>query len=110
LVSKGIKAWHLHYNQEDVWFVPPDEHVLMGLFDLRENSRTKNQSMRIVLGNHKSQLIVIPRGVAHGYANLGERSATIIYFMNQQFDIASPDEHRLPWDFLGKDFWEIKKG
>ena len=37
LVLPGaIKAFHLHYNQEDVWFVPPTDRLLVGLIDCRK--------------------------------------------------------------------------
>lgn len=106
----GIKAWHLHLNQEDIWFIPPDNHLLVGLVDCRKNSSTNGKTMRIVMGNHKSQLLLIPRGVAHGCANISGESTTMIYFANQQFNNTTPDEYRLSWDFLGTEFWSIKKG
>jgi hypothetical protein len=34
----------------------------------------------------------------------------MIYFVNQCFDATNPDERRLPWNALGDDFWDIKKG
>jgi dTDP-4-dehydrorhamnose 3,5-epimerase len=105
-----IKAFHLHYNQEDVWFVPPGDRMLVGLFDLREHSPTAQVSMRFMLGGAKAQLLYIPRGVAHGAANLGTAPATIVYFVNQQFNLADPDERRVPWDILGADFWEPTPG
>lgn len=105
-----IKAFHLHYNQEDVWFVQPDDRLLIGLFDARKDSPTYNKSMRLVMGAGKAQCLYIPRGVAHGMANAWQRTVNMIYFVNQCFDPESPDEHRLPWDILGEDFWEIRKG
>ncbi|MBX9687703.1 MAG: dTDP-4-dehydrorhamnose 3,5-epimerase family protein [Candidatus Obscuribacterales bacterium] len=105
-----IKAFHLHYNQEDVWFVMPYDRLLIGLFDARENSPTYKQSMRFVMGAGRAQILYLPRGVAHGLANPWTQTANMIYFVNQQFDAAEPDEQRLPWDILGPDFWEIKKG
>lgn len=111
LVLPGaVKAFHLHFNQEDVWFVPPTDRILVGLIDARKDSPTYNVSMRFVLGGGKSNLLYIPRGVAHGGANVGTSSATIFYFVNQQFDLADPDERRLPWDVLGEDFWQIAPG
>jgi dTDP-4-dehydrorhamnose 3,5-epimerase len=109
LLPSAIKGWHLHYNQEDIWFVFPDSHLLVGLWDLREDSPTKNQTMRITLGGGKSQLLYIPRGVAHGTVNLSSRNADLIYFINQQFSLDQPDEHRIPWDTLGEDFWTYTK-
>ena len=111
LVLPGaVKAFHLHYNQEDVWFIPPTDRLVIGLIDARKDSPTYNNSMRFVLGAGKAQLLYIPRGVGHGGANLGTEPATILYFVNQQFNLENPDEHRLPWDMLGKDFWQISQG
>lgn len=110
ITPHGIKGWHIHYNQEDLWFIPPDEQLLIGLVDLREGSKTKDKIMRITAGNHRAMLILIPKGVAHGYTNLSNTPSSILYLTNQQFDINNPDEYRLPWDFFGKDFWEVQKG
>lgn len=105
-----IKAWHLHLSQEDLWYISPNQTVLVGLYDLRKDSPTAKISMRFVLGGGKSQLLYIPRGVAHGYANLTNQSISIIYLVNQKFNPDSPDENRLPWDMLGKDFWKMTPG
>ena len=111
LVLPGaIKAFHLHYNQEDVWFVPPTDRLLIGLIDARKDSATYNTSMRFVMGGGKTQLLYIPRGVGHGGANIGTLPATILYYVNQHFDLNDADERRLPWDVLGADFWEMTKG
>jgi dTDP-4-dehydrorhamnose 3,5-epimerase len=105
-----IKAFHLHFNQEDVWFIMPYDRLLIGLFDCRKDSPTYNQQMRFVLGAGKATALYIPRGVAHGLANLWQKPANMIYLVNQCFDPNQPDEQRLPWDILGEDFWTIKKG
>ena len=106
----GIKAFHIHYNQDDVWFVPPTERLLVGLLDARKNSPTSGASMRLLLGGGVARLLFIPRGVAHGCANVGNTPNQLIYFVNQHFDPASPDEHRLPFDVLGADFWSMTPG
>lgn len=104
-----IKAFHLHYNQEDVWFIMPYDRLLIGLFDARKDSPTYNQTMRFVMGAGRAQALYIPRGVAHGLANVWQQPANMIYFVNQCFDAKDPDGETLP-DILGEDFWEIKKG
>ena len=111
LVLPGaIKAFHLHYNQEDVWFVPPTDRLLIGLIDARKDSPTYKQNMRFVMGGGKAQLLYIPRGVGHGCANVGTEPTTILYYVNQHFDINDPDERRLPWDILGQEFWQMTPG
>jgi dTDP-4-dehydrorhamnose 3,5-epimerase len=111
IVSPGaIKAFHLHYNQDDIWFVPPGDRMLVGLVDVRENSPTKGVQMRVVLGAGQTKLLFIPRGVAHGVVNQATAPGTIFYFVNQQFNLDDPDERRLPWDIVGADFWEMTPG
>lgn len=105
-----IKAFHLHFNQEDVWFVPPTDRLLVGLVDVRQGSPTYQQHMRLVLGGGQIRMLYIPRGVAHGAANLWTQPAQQIYFVNQHFSADQPDEHRLPYDIHGADFWTIKPG
>jgi dTDP-4-dehydrorhamnose 3,5-epimerase len=106
----AIKAWHLHYRQDDLWFVPPHTRLLIGLLDLREGSPSYEVSMRLALGVGKARLLFIPRGVAHGVANLAPVPGNLMYLTTQTFDPADPDEHRLPFDLLGADFWAIRPG
>jgi len=106
----AIKAFHLHFNQEDVWFVPPSDRLLIGLLDVRADSPTYRQHMRFVLGGGQLRMVYIPRGVAHGAANPWQEVAQMFYFVNQQFSLQDPDERRLPWDACGADFWAIAKG
>ena len=110
ILPGAIKGWHIHFNQEDVWYVPPTDHMILGLWDLRNDSDTKDVKMRLVLGAGASKLVYIPRGVAHGVVNVGKKPGTIIYFVNQQFDPSDPDEKRLKWDAAGADFWVPEKG
>lgn len=110
MIPGSVKAWHIHFAQEDIWHILPSDKLLLGLWDIRKDSPTKHKSMRLALGGGKAHLIYIPRGVAHGAVNFSNKEGTILYFVNAQFDIANPDEHRLPWDALGKEFWELPKG
>src|SRR5690349_2834752 len=45
----SIKAYHLHFNQEDVWFVPPHERLLVVLSDQRKDSASAGVTMRFVM-------------------------------------------------------------
>ena len=112
IAPEVIKAFHLHKKQSDVWYIPPSDKILLYLADLREDSNTKNIGMRLVLGDGKSQLVLIPPGVAHGCKNISTSAAQIIYFNDYQFstELAECDEGRLPWNFFGEKIWEIEKG
>lgn len=110
LLPGTIKAFHLHFNQADAWFVSPRERLLVGLLDARKSSSTANKTMRFVLGAGVAQLLFIPAGVAHGAANVWDKPMTMTYFTDQKFDPKTPDERRLPFDLFGEDFWKLTKG
>ncbi len=106
----AIKAFHLHLKQEDIWFVPPTDKLVVGLVDLRKDSASYEVQQKVIMGSGRALLVYIPRGVAHGAANLSQKKAQIFYFVSQQFNPEDPDEKRLPWDLLGKTFWEKERG
>jgi dTDP-4-dehydrorhamnose 3,5-epimerase len=108
----AVKAFHLHARQTDVWYVPPSDRCLLVLIDVRAGSRTEGLSQRLVLGAGAACLVRIPPGVAHGVRNLGTATARLIYFVDVQFtpDPAGSDEHRLPWNYLGPEVWDVTRG
>lgn len=108
IVPGTKKSWHLHREQDEIWFVHPSCMAVVGLLDTRETS-SKDKVMRLTLGGGKTTLVYIPRGVAHGVSNPYHELATMTYFVNNHF--SSKDELRLPFGTgVSADFWEIKKG
>lgn len=105
----SVKAWHLHLVQDEIWYVPDESRLFAAFWDIRTNSPTKGTIMRIPMGAGSRRMIHIPHGVAHGSANFTTKTGVIIYFMNSQFDMQHPDEHRIPWDSLGKNFWQPER-
>jgi dTDP-4-dehydrorhamnose 3,5-epimerase len=112
LEAGAIKAFHLHREQTDVWFVPPGDKMLLVLLDVRAGSPTEKVARRLVLGDGASRLVRIPPGVAHGVRNLAATRGRIIYFVDVQFQAAATesDEGRLPWDFAGAGIWDVVRG
>ena len=104
-----VKGWHLHLKQNDLWYIMPSSHLLVGLWDVRKNSPTRNISMKLALGGGNSNLLFIPKGVAHGAANISGRKSEMFYFVDQQFNAENPDERRIPWNSLGEDFWKPQR-
>ena len=106
-----IKAFHVHRRQTDVWFVPPEDRVLLLLVDVREGTSSAGQRQRMILGDGRPALVRIPPGVAHGCRNIGPDVARIVYFTDLAFsaDPANCDEGRLPWDLVGAEVWETPR-
>lgn len=110
LAPQTVKAYHLHYLQDDMWYVPPTQRLLANLIDIRAGSPTERVHMRLTLGGGKNQLLRIPAGIAHGIANPYQHDMFMIYATSSQFDPVNPDEYRLPWDAFGEDIWQLTKG
>lgn len=107
----ALKAFHLHRRQTDIWYVPPDDKLLLVLVDVRAGSPTEGARRRLVLGDGRSRLVRIPPGVAHGCKNVGAARGRIIYFTDTHFapEPEATDEGRLPWDFAGAEVWETAR-
>jgi dTDP-4-dehydrorhamnose 3,5-epimerase len=110
----AVKAWHVHMEQDDLFIVPPDSTLLVGLVDLRDDEAAgaTPTPQRLVLGAGRAHRLLIPRGVAHGLANLGTAPQAILYAVNRFFttDADRTDEWRLPWDHFGVDVWSMGRG
>lgn len=103
-----IKAFHYHEEQDDIWFFPSGNAQVV-LYDLRENSSTKGLTNVYYMGEHNPLILLIPKGVAHGYRVLGEKPATIIYCTTKSYNPIQPDEKRISWNDKEINFdWETK--
>lgn len=92
-----IKAFHYHKEQDDVWFFPSGNAQVV-LHDIREDSKTKGITNVYYMGEDNPIVLLIPKGVAHGYRVLGEKTATIIYCTTLAYNPLQPDEKRIPWN------------
>ncbi len=102
-----IKAFHWHRRQDDLWFVAAGTAQIV-LHDIREDSGTRGQTQVIYAGEDVPVLVLIPRGVAHGYRVLGSKPLALFYHTNRSYDPADPDEERIPYDDPGIGFdWGI---
>lgn len=105
-----INAFHIHpkEGQNELWCVVGGQ-LLVWLVDGRAGSLTEGNRRPFVLSGEEPALLHIPAGVAHGYKS-GPEGATLLYVMDQQFNLQDPDEGRLPWDAFGSRLWEENRG
>lgn len=102
-IAPGSKRfWHIHPHQNEIWTT--NFTLLVGLIDLRAESPTHGQKIKIVLSPDKA--LYIPHGVAHGFINPNNFPVTLVYFTDHIFTAdAETEEHRidpqhLPFDFV----------
>lgn len=92
-----IKAFHYHDYQDDLWCFPSGNAQVV-LYDLRETSPSYGKTDVFYMGEENSILLLIPKGVAHGYRVLGQKPATIVYFTTESYNREKPDEKRIAWN------------
>jgi dTDP-4-dehydrorhamnose 3,5-epimerase len=103
-----VKGLHYHLKQADVWFCPPPFKLKVVLLDLRKASSTAGATQVVVLGDGRDALVRIPAGVAHGYRPL-TAPCGLFYLVTRCFDLADPDEYRVPWDHPAvRDLWDVR--
>jgi len=88
-----IRGLHYHRRQWDLW-IPVQGELRAGLADLRQDSSTRGEVMTLDLRGDGNTGILIPPGVAHGFA--AHTDVTLIYVVSRYYD--SADEYGVPWN------------
>lgn len=91
------KAWHFHKKQTDR-FIVVKGMARIALFDARAKSKTKGEINDFVIGEDNPALLLIPKGVIHGFTSATENPAFIVNIPTQLYNYKKPDEFRLPFD------------
>jgi len=94
----AIVGLHYHLHQADYWYVPFGRARVV-LHDLRTGGPTDGATQMITLGSrddgsHDHTGVLIPPGVAHGFASLTDM--TITYLVDSYYNAA--DELGVAWD------------
>lgn len=92
-----IKGFHWHKKQDDLWFVSTGRAKIV-LHDLRQDSETFGRTEVIYAGRDDYKLIVIPRGVAHGFKVVSDEPVMLFYHVTELYDPNNPDEERIPYN------------
>jgi dTDP-4-dehydrorhamnose 3,5-epimerase len=88
-----IRAWHKHHRGQIDYFL-----VLQGALKICAYDDKKQELDEIISSSEKLQLVRIPGYYWHGFKNIGESTAYVIYFVNRIYDYQSPDEERRAWN------------
>ena len=89
-----LRGLHYHFNQVDYWYALHGS-IRVALVDLRRSSPTWLQSATIDMGGDSHLGLLIPVGVAHGFAALTD--CTLMYMVNNYYD-GGKDEFGIAWN------------
>ena len=91
--ARAIVGLHYHLHQADYWYVPFGRAQVI-LHDLREGGPTDGATLGLELSDENHLGVLIPPGVAHGFAALTDM--TITYLVDGYYNPA--DELGVAWD------------
>lgn len=103
-----VKAWHAHAHQVD-HLCCLGGTAQIGLYDDREDSPTRGETMSLVLGLVHPALVEVPKLVWHGFTALGSEMCLVLNVPTQHYNYEEPDELRrepfdpeIPFDWSAK--------
>ena len=76
---------HEHVDQADLFcFIGPSTFK-MRMWDNRPDSPTYNHRMTLLVGQDNPMAVVVPKGVVHGYKNVGDTEGMVINCPNRLY-------------------------
>jgi dTDP-4-dehydrorhamnose 3,5-epimerase len=76
---------HEHVDQADWFCFLGPSNFLVVLWDNRPDSPTYNCRMRFVVGEDDPTAVIVPKGVVHGYRNVGGKDGLVYNLPNRLF-------------------------
>ena len=89
-----VKAWHYHKKQDD-HFVCVAGKIRLGLYDVREGSKTKGEVNEFTLSLEDPFLVKIPKGVYRAFKSVSGAESMIINIPTMAYNPKEPDEYRI---------------
>lgn len=111
-----IRAFHMHKRKEDYFFVSSGKALVILADGARTEIPFRNgveydysncTTKKYVLDSQKPQLLVIPKGIYHGWKSLVPNTH-LINVVTEPFHKEDPDDNRIPCDEFGQELWEIE--
>ena len=106
-----VKGWHYHLEQTDYFCVVRGSARIV-LYDQRKDSSTYGSVDEYVLSDNTPQLLMIPKGVVHGFECVSKEETWIMNIPDKLYNRVKPDEYRIKLNSPEVPYspWRNKKG
>lgn len=95
-----VRAFHGHKNESKLFY------VIKGGFKFIVMDMEKLEWKEYSLLESVPKLLFVPKGYYNGFVSLTDDSELIV-FSSSTIEESKKDDIRLPYDFLGKEVWQI---
>jgi dTDP-4-dehydrorhamnose 3,5-epimerase-like enzyme len=99
-----IRAFHGHKIEEKILFVASGSAIVV-LAPMNEDKL--EHYTRYTLSGRSPSLLRIPAGYANGFRAL-EPNTKLLFFSSVTLEQAKTDDYRFPYDYFGKEIWEVE--
>lgn len=76
---------HEHAEQADLFAFLGPSNFMLYLWDNRPSSATYRNRQRLLVGEERPAMVVVPKGVVHAYKNVGTVPGTVINCANRLY-------------------------
>ena len=99
---------HLHLKEGKYIFVNSGS-IILGVvhLDKTSNPSKSKEITRIILSSKKPQIVYVPPGYANGFRVI-EENTKITFYSTASLEESEGDDYRYPFDYWGKEIWEIE--
>jgi len=102
-----IRGFHGHKNEEKYVFVLSGKALICAVeMDDPQNPSKDKEVFRFVLSADESTILHIPGGYANGVRSM-EENTKVVFFSTISIEETKNDDYRFPYDYWGKEVWEI---
>jgi len=101
-----IRAFHGHALEEKFVLVTSGS-AIAALSRMSQDRTALEAPKRWILSSRKPQLLYAPAGYANGFRAL-EPNTQILFFSSTTIEQAVTDDYRFPYDYFGKEIWEVE--
>jgi dTDP-4-dehydrorhamnose 3,5-epimerase len=103
-----IRAFHGHLKEEKYVFVVSGSAIVAAVkMDDTIKPNKSNEVCRFVLSSRKPNILYIPAGYANGLRAI-EENTKIIFFSTSSLEESKNDDYRFPYDYWGKEIWNVE--
>jgi dTDP-4-dehydrorhamnose 3,5-epimerase len=103
-----VRAWHGHKKEAKYVLVVAGSAIVAAvLMNHTERPNSSNHVHRFILSARKPSVLFIPPGYANGSRSL-EEGTKVVYFSTSSLEESKNDDYRFPFDYWGKEIWQIE--